>query len=50
MILGFDFFLDEPSEFDFDDVEPLFLPEDVCVFDRYTDGDPYEDRDINQIT
>ena len=37
-------FLDEPSEFDFDDVEPLFLPEDVCVFDRYTDGDPYEDK------
>lgn len=37
-------FLDDPSEFDFDDVEPLFLPEDVCVFDRYVDGDPYEDE------
>ncbi len=25
-------------------VEPLFLPEDICVFDRYQDGDPYEDE------
>lgn len=28
---------------DFPDVEPLFLPEDILVFDRYADGDPYED-------
>ena len=26
------------------DVEPLFTPADVCVFDRYQDGDPYEDE------
>lgn len=26
------------------DVEPLFTPEDWCVFDRYADGDPYEDE------
>lgn len=26
------------------DVEPLFRPEDVDVFDCYTDGDPYEDE------
>lgn len=25
------------------DVEPLFTPEDWQVFDRYSDGDPYED-------
>ena len=25
------------------DVEPLFLPEDVVYFDRYADGDDYED-------
>lgn len=24
-------------------VEPLFTPEDVCIFDRYGDGDPYDD-------
>ena len=28
---------------DLPDVEPLFKPEDVFVFDRYADGDPYED-------
>lgn len=27
-----------------DDVEPLFLPEDVFVFDQYSDGDDYEDE------
>lgn len=26
----------------FEDVEPLFLPEDIDVFDKYSDGDPYE--------
>lgn len=26
-----------------DDVEPLFTQEDICVFDRYGDGDPYTD-------
>ena len=31
--------------FDFlDDVEPLFTPEDYRVYDRYGDGDPYEDE------
>ncbi len=25
------------------DTEPLFTPEDFCVFDKYGDGDPYED-------
>lgn len=28
---------------DFPDVEPLFTPEDILVFDKYSDGDPYED-------
>ena len=28
---------------DFPDVEPLFGPDDFCVFDKYGDGDPYED-------
>ena len=26
------------------DVEPLFRPEDIDVFDRYSDGDPFEDE------
>lgn len=30
--------------FDFPDVEPLFLPEDILVFDHYTDGDDYADE------
>lgn len=29
---------------DFRDVEPLFTPDDICVFDKYADGDPYEDE------
>ena len=29
---------------DIPDVEPLFSQEDFFVFDRYTDGDPYEDE------
>ena len=27
------------------DAEPLFRPEDIDIFDRYTDGDPYENAD-----
>lgn len=27
-----------------DDVEPLFTPEDICVFDKYLDGDDYSDK------
>lgn len=30
---------------DEDDVAPLFSPADICVFDRYADGDPYTDAD-----
>ncbi|MBQ4065267.1 MAG: WYL domain-containing protein [Clostridia bacterium] len=30
---------------DLDDVEPLFTPEDYCIYDRYGDGDPYEDEE-----
>ena len=30
---------------DFPEVEPLFRPEDICVYDRYTDGDPFEDEE-----
>jgi len=29
---------------EFPDVEPLFRPEDVCVFDQYADGDNYRDE------
>lgn len=32
----------------FPDVEPLFLPEDICVFDKYADGDDYEDENYIQ--
>ena len=27
-----------------EDVEPLFTPEDYRVYDKYSDGDPYEDE------
>ena len=27
-----------------DDTEPLFTPDDYCVYDKYGDGDPYEDE------
>ncbi|MBQ8370201.1 MAG: WYL domain-containing protein [Clostridia bacterium] len=27
-----------------DDVTPLFTPEDIVVYDRYADGDPYEEE------
>ena len=30
---------------DFPDVTPLFCPDDVSVFDRYSDGDPYGDEE-----
>lgn len=33
---------------DLEDVEPLFIPEDIFVFDKYTDGDPYEDEQYKQ--
>lgn len=35
-------FQEEPLEFP--EVEPLFLPEDICIFDRYSDGDDYENE------
>ena len=35
-------FCDQPTVFP--DVEPLFTPDDVRIFDRYLDGDPYEDE------
>ena len=28
-----------------DGVEPLFTPEDYCVYDKYGDGDPFEDEE-----
>ena len=36
-------FTDQPVVFS--DVEPLFLPEDIYVFDKYLDGDQYEDAE-----
>ncbi len=30
--------------FDFPDVEPLFLPDDIKIVDQYLDGDPFEDE------
>ena len=32
-------------DFDFPGIEPLFLPTDIIVFDKYSDGDNYEDDD-----
>ena len=34
---------------DFADVEPLFTPADISVFDKYSDGDPYEDAHYIKI-
>lgn len=31
-------------DFDIPEVEPLFLPKDVIVFDKYSDGDNFEDE------
>ena len=39
-------FMDQPVVFP--DVEPLFLPEDIYVFDKYLDGDPYENPEYIQ--
>lgn len=36
-------FMDQPVVFS--DVEPLFLPEDIYVFDKYSDGDQYGDAE-----
>jgi hypothetical protein len=36
-------FTDQPVVFS--DIEPLFLPKDIYVFDKYSDGDPYENPD-----
>ena len=33
---------------DLEDVEPLFTPEDIFIFDKYADGDPYEDEQYKQ--
>jgi len=30
---------------DFDDVEPLFTPDDYYIYDKYSDGDPFEDEE-----
>lgn len=32
------------EEIDLPDVEPLFCTNDIIVFDKYSDGDPYEDE------
>ncbi len=36
-------FSHQPSFFGNMEEEPLFLPEDYVIFDRYSDGDPYAD-------
>ena len=32
-----------------DDIQPLFTPDDFVVFDKYADGDPYEDEKYIKI-
>ena len=39
-------FVDDPDVFP--DVEPLFTASDYSVFDKYSDGDPYEDETYKQ--
>lgn len=34
----------DPSEEGLEDVEPLFTPDQFVYFDRYADGDPYDDQ------
>jgi len=34
-----------PSEDGLENVEPLYAPETIVYYDRYTDGDPYSDPD-----
>ena len=41
-------FTDRPVVFS--DVEPLFLPEDIYVFDKYSDGDPYENPEYSELS
>lgn len=39
-------FVDDFSRFpDLSDVEPLFTQDDICVFDKYSDGDNFENED-----
>lgn len=33
---------------DLEEIEPLFAQEDIYVFDKYADGDPYEDEQYRQ--
>ncbi len=33
------------ENWDFEGVEPLFTPDDYLVYDKYSDGDPYEDEE-----
>lgn len=35
----------EPEISGLDDVEPLFNTDDYCIFDNYSDGDPYESEE-----
>lgn len=37
-------FLDPETVTGLEDVQPLFRQEDIFLFDRYTDGDPYQDK------
>ena len=39
----------QPDETGLEDIEPLFLPEWLVYFDRYTDGDDYESPDYIRI-
>ena len=32
-----------------DEVQPLYEPEDIVVFDKYTDGDPFEDEHYIEV-
>ena len=33
---------------DLEGIEPLFTQEDICIFDRYADGDPYEEEEYQR--
>lgn len=38
-----------PDESGLEDVEPLFLPEDIVLFDQFSDGDPYQEERYIEI-
>lgn len=39
----------QPEQTGLEDVEPLFQPKDIVLFDQFADGDPYGDETYTKI-